>query len=602
MRRLPLYIILFCLGAAVLSAARPESWDEQSARRKADYVFLEAQNAFNHEDYSTYLTLLERARQLNPSDIDIAGEWALTTYSLASEDDSVSREAYSLMRSHFLANPTYINGKNLATAASRSRHYDDVVMVWEMLDSLYPTRQDVAVALANAYVVKTATGDSAALDRAMAIFRRLEDGIGKNTALTSQIIRALMLRADTAAVESELQSLMRANPADSYTALYVGSTFDYLARPDSALKYLDLACALDSANGSAYMARASFFLQQADSAAFDREVFNALNSRDLEVDTKVQILRSYVSELYADSTQQPRITSLFDHLVQLHPGEPEIYSLYAAYLFGSKKPGEAAEQMSYAVALEPENDNNTTLYLQMLMVADRNDQALQAATEASRRFPDNLYYPISRASLLQSRGLIDSALVVMDSVDISDVRNYSAVSNFIGYRADLLAARGDTLTALEEYDRAISLNPDNIGAMNNAAYFLSLIPGSDLEKALRYSSRAIKAEPNNATYLDTYAWVLFQSGDVDLALQYIEATLRLYEEELEENPDLTPSADIYDHAGDIYMASGQIQKALEYWNKALQVAVIDLTIYHKIKAAAGELLKQKQESQKPQTE
>lgn len=587
MRRLPFYIILACLGAVVLSFARPDNWDRESMSRKADYIFLEAQNAFNNEDYSAYITLLQRARDLDTSDIDIAGEWALTAFSLSAPGDengnTDAARAYGLLRRRFLANPTYINGKSLASVATHAGRFDDVVMVWKMLDTLLPARQDVAVALANAYVVKAAVGDSAALDSALGIFRRLESGAGKNTALSSQIIRALMLRRDSAAVDQELQSLIRAYPADSYTALYVGSTFEYLNRPDSTLKYLDLACALDSANGSAYMARASFYMRQGDSIAFDREVFNALNSRDLEVETKVEMLRSYVSELYTDSTQHPRINTLFDHLVTLHPGEPEIHSLYGAYLFQLGKAEAGAEQMMYAVALQPDDQAYHTAYVQMLAVAGLNDRAFEAAARAAAKFPDNLYFPISQASILQDRGEIDSALAVLDSVSIGDVRNPAAVSNFIGYKADLMAARGDTLAALEEYDKAITMNPDNIGAMNNAAYFMSLIPGADLEKALRYSSRAIKAEPANSTYLDTYAWILFKSGDIDLALQYIDATVRLYEEEMQDNPTATPSADIYDHAGDIYSRHGDRDKAVGFWKKALEIEPDNSAISNKIK-------------------
>lgn len=584
-------IALLVLLASTVGAAR--RWDDESRSRKADYIFVEAQNAFNHEDFASYLTLLQHAYDLDSSDIDIAGEWAMSQFTLAAggvdaDPNPDPLHSYNLLRRRFLANPTFTNGKVFSSVATQLRRFDDVVMVWEMLDSIYPTSQDAAEYLADAYVKKSIVGDTTALDRALAIYKRLEDGAGKSIGLSSQIIRAHFLRNDTTSVERELLSLMRSAPSDSYTALFIGSTFEYLQRPDSALKYIDLACALDSANGNAYMARAAFYRQRGDSVAFDREVFHALNSSDLEVETKLDMLRSYVSELYMDSTQHQRISALFEHLQLLHPATPEIHSLYGAYLSIIGKHAEGAEQMGYAVSLDPANEATLTAYVQILGLAGQTAKVLAETAAASKKFPENLYFPILRASTLQKEHLIDSALAVMDSVNISTVNNPNAVSNFIGYKGDLLAANGDTIAALETYDKAITLNPDNIGAMNNAAYFMSLTPGADLEKALRYSSRAIKAEPNNATYLDTYAWILFKTGDLTLARQYIEATIRVYEEEIEDNadnPDYVLSHEIYDHAGDIYFKSGETEKAIEFWQKALKIAPDNAVLQQKIKEA-----------------
>jgi len=576
MKRLPVFLSLFATLVLLCPSvgAGAKKWDDESGSRKADYVFIEAQNAYGNEDYSTFFTLMKRAYELDSSDIDIAGEWGMIELSLGTSDTAQANHAYQLMRRRYLADPSsYTNGAIFANAASQLRRFDDVVMVWETLDSIYPAKQEAAETLANAYVIKAIVGDTTALDRALAIYHRLESGTGKDVALSSQIIRAHMLRNDTTAAESELADLMRHSPTDSYTALFTGSTFEYLQRPDSALKYYSLACALDSANGRAYMARANFYRNRGDSVAFDREVFHALNSSDLEVDTKIEMLRSYVSDLYMDSTQRPRISALFDHLQQLHPGVPEIHALNAAYLYQIDRPADGAEQMMYATALDPENEAYHSSYVQMLAVAGDNDRMLDEAAMAQKKFPDNLYFPIARASVLHQKELIDSALAVMNSVNIETVSNPDAVSNFLGYKADLTAAKGDTLAALQTYERAISLNPDNIGALNNAAYFMA-VSGGDLDKAERYSSRAIKAEPENATYLDTYAWILFKQKNLSLARQYIDATIRVYEEEIKENadnPDYRLSPDIYEHAGDIYFMDGNPAEALEFWKKALDI-------------------------------
>ncbi len=575
--------VLAVLLLLALSAIAGSDWEEKARKRKADYVFLEAQSAFSSEDYATYLTLMQRAYELDSADIDIAGEWGAASMGAFVGDTAAQNKAYGLMMRRFLADPSnYNNGVIVAAAAKQLYRFDDLVRIWSLIDSAHPNEQEPAEALAQALVVKSIVGDTTALDRALAIYDRLEDGAGKNVPLSSQKIRAFLLRNDTAAVETELSELLREAPGDSYTALFAGSTYEYLNRPDSAIAYFNLACELDSANGSARMARANFYRTAGDSTAFDAEVFQALRSADLEVSTKLDLLRSYVAELYDVPAQRPRISQLFETLQQQHAGVADIHALYASYLYSSDSIAQGAEQMGYAVQLDPTNEQLWTSWVQMLALneskvpegqkAAANAAAADAAMQAQHRFPSNLYYPIVRASLLRETDM-PAAISVLDSVDVSDVRNHTAVSNFLGFKGDLLVAAGDTAKALEVYDQAITLSPDNAGALNNTAYFIAL-QGGDLDKAERYSSRAIKAEPANFTYLDTYAWVLFKKREFELARQYIDATIRLYEEEKaeaeEHGEEIDPAADIFEHAGDIYYMCGMPDRALAYWQRALE--------------------------------
>ena len=77
------------------------------------------------------------------------------------------------------------------------------------------------------------------------------------------------------------------------------------------------------------------------------------------------------------------------------------------------------------------------------------------------------------------------------------------------------------------------------------------------------SHTAVMAEPRNATYLDTYAWVLFKRGRYDEAKEFIDRALQ---------NDSVPGEDILEHAGDIYALNGNIDQAVEYWKKAAETA------------------------------
>ena len=103
--------------------------------------------------------------------------------------------------------------------------------------------------------------------------------------------------------------------------------------------------------------------------------------------------------------------------------------------------------------------------------------------------------------------------------------------------------------------------PSNILVLNNYAYYLSE-EGRELDKAEQMSLRAIKAEPDNATYLDTYAWILYKQKRYAEAWEYIDKAL---------SADSQPSDVLYEHAGDIQYQLGDVQRALDYWNQALDI-------------------------------
>jgi len=137
--------------------------------------------------------------------------------------------------------------------------------------------------------------------------------------------------------------------------------------------------------------------------------------------------------------------------------------------------------------------------------------------------------------------------------------------------SDIYALLGDVLheaDANEEaymaYDKALSYNGLNLICLNNYAYFLSL-EGKKLEKAAQMSRLTVETESENATYLDTYAWVLYVQRQYEQARIYINEALR-YTAETPEN------AAIFDHAGDIYFRCGEKATALDLWKRALSLA------------------------------
>ena len=72
----------------------------------------------------------------------------------------------------------------------------------------------------------------------------------------------------------------------------------------------------------------------------------------------------------------------------------------------------------------------------------------------------------------------------------------------------------------------------------------------------------MNANPTNATFIDTYAWVFFKKKDYAMALLYIKSAIANADE---------PSADILDHYGDILYMNGDTDEAVKQWEKALEL-------------------------------
>ena len=135
-------------------------------------------------------------------------------------------------------------------------------------------------------------------------------------------------------------------------------------------------------------------------------------------------------------------------------------------------------------------------------------------------------------------------------------------SDFYSIMGDLYHDKKMNTEAYAAYDSALVYKPDNIGVLNNYAYYLS-VERKDLDKAEEMSYRTVKAEPSNGTYLDTYAWILFEKG------KYAEA--RIYMDQAMQNGG-DQSSVVVEHCGDIYYKLGEVESAVEYWKQAEKLA------------------------------
>lgn len=120
---------------------------------------------------------------------------------------------------------------------------------------------------------------------------------------------------------------------------------------------------------------------------------------------------------------------------------------------------------------------------------------------------------------------------------------------------------GDLAQAEKNFVKCLELAP-NFDEAQNYLGFMWAEHGTNLARARELIEKALKADPKNTAYLDSMAWVLFKSNQLQSALEYELKALANSEEE---------DAEIYNHLGDIYTALGQTEKAREAWRKSVKL-------------------------------
>ena len=80
----------------------------------------------------------------------------------------------------------------------------------------------------------------------------------------------------------------------------------------------------------------------------------------------------------------------------------------------------------------------------------------------------------------------------------------------------------------------------------------------NLDRALTYSQRSLKLEPESAAFLDTLGWIFFRQGNFQAARTELLRAHAL----MGNDPTIT------EHLGDAHLALGQTEKAVAAWSQA----------------------------------
>ena len=555
-------------------------WENESRLRKAEYIYGEAQRQNALGNRAATYELYRRAYGLDSTNSDYFSELGLNYVMMVKRDEPLLLEGIDLLRKKFEADPTdytnaYYYSQMMASTGNTARQIE----VLHVVDSLNPTRADIALSYIDALL---SSQDSVMVRKAVDRLERLEVTAGKSMELTRRKTAIYAFLNDSVSALREIRGAISASPLNPECYSFAGRYFEVQGKGDSALVYYSKACEVDPESGAAALMLAQYYKNSGDTIGYSRETDRALLETDLDIDDKHEILLDYTRDLINDSTYLPHVNALFNRVIDKNPQEPSLRSLYADFLTVRQDYAGAAEQMELVVDLQPDDPDNwirTGMLYAQVEDFDRAAATMQRALRYHDNSPEVHRFLASALYLADDDNSGQAINEMHRAYELTDSTDVKTRSDYLSSIGDFYYTAENMDSAQVYYRRALDIFPENIMAKNNYAYHLSESTDDPerLAEAEALSYATVTAEPDNPTYLDTYAWILFKQRDYTRAKEYIDRAFDHQQEGTE------PSAEYYMHAGDIYFWNQQPDKAVEFWKKALDLDPDNELLARKVK-------------------
>lgn len=412
--------------------------------------------------------------------------------------------------------------------------------------------------------------------RAIDAYNEMERVVGYNEQIALARQQLYREMGDNKKAYSEIQKLIEAFPDIPEYHGILADMYKEDGKMDEALEHYHKVLDMNPSNGFVHFSLASFYLQNNEIEKGYDHARKGFSNAEVAIETKIQLylmLLNAPDEIKMDDSDFEELINL---IIKAHPDDARSYSIMADYLVQQERGSEAREFMLRALDI---SSDNYRLWEQLLMIDNQLldfESMAKHSQKALLLFPSQpLLYVLNAVANLQLKDY-PKVLKTLENGQLYVTDNKQMESQFEMYRAEAYYNLNEKDKAFSAFDKAIEADPENYMALNNYAYYLSEL-GIELEKAEVMSAKVIQAHPDNATYLDTHAWVLFKKGEYRLAKFYMDTAMQNGADESEV---------CVEHYGDIHYKLDDLENAVKYWEKALEMG------------SSSELLKKKIEQKR----
>lgn len=527
------------------------SYEQQ---RKFDYFFHEAVRLKEIGE-------LDAAFEMYSHCLDIYPQSAVTLYELAKFYmylGQAQKGEQALVDAVAYEPDNYWYKETLASYYQNKGQNEKAIGVVEDMVSQFPSRLEPLMVLVDLY------SRTRNYEKVIHTLDRLEQLDGKSEQISMEKFRMYLAMDNREQAFTEIEKLAEEYPYDMRYLTIMGDVYLDNGKADEAYATYQRVLQTEPGYAPAMLSLASYYEKQGQDSLYKVQLNSLLLDEKVESNTKMDVMRRLILQSEQTDKDSTKIIGLFNEMLEQKQENADIAMLASQYLLTKKMDDEAKPMLRKVIELDPENK---PAHLQLLSFAINKqdmDEVIAVCMPAVEYLPDALeFYYYWGIAHYQKEEKEEALEVFKKGVQqVTPESDKAMVSDFYSIMGDLYHLKKMNAEAYAAYDSALVYKDDNIGALNNYAYYLSL-EKKDLDKAEEMSYRTVKAEPNNGTYLDTYAWILFEKGKYTEARIYIDQAIQQGDDK---------SSVVVEHGGDIYYKCGELEKAVEFWKEALKLA------------------------------
>jgi tetratricopeptide (TPR) repeat protein len=440
--------------------------------------------------------------------------------------------------------------------------YIDASKTYEEMLERFPSDEDALYELAELYQL---TGRTADMFRT---FDRIEQALGVKEEIVREKQRIYMKEGKVDEVVKEYQKLIDAYPNESSYRLELISFLIQNKKLDQAETEIATYEANEPSTSRITLLKSEVAWMRGEKKNSLNLLKEAFQTKTIDFDTKFQIISNYIM-MSKDPNDQGKLTDLANLLAEQYPEEFKAQAFVGDMLYQNGQPEDAVGYYLRAVKISPANYSVWQNILNVEADLNRYDSVVVHAERALEYFPNQalLYYFAGTGYLIRNEPKM--AVRMLDQGKKYTV-DPNLLTVFYGQLGDAYNGLQEKEKSYNAYEKALLNKSDNDHVLNNYSYYLSL-DKRDLDKALKMSTRLVEKFPENPTYLDTHGWVLYVNGDYKESKKFLEKAVSLDDD-----------GTVIEHYGDVLFQLGDIEGAIQQWERARDLGEASELIEKKI--------------------
>jgi len=347
----------------------------------------------------------------------------------------------------------------------------------------------------------------------------LDQAVAVGAATPDVRAKALLLRAtlteDSKRRRADLEEAVRTSPGDAATFLARGMFLADAGEFDAALADLQKAIELKPKQSAAYEARAMILVKQ---KKYDEALRDLDKARELEPNSIYPLLQQARVHLL-----QQNHNAALHALSQAESAAPEdvnLMLLRAGVYQEMKQKDKALAEIDRALKLKPKFGPAIRARAMLLAGEGKLTEAITEMERFRKHHPKDRLSLVQLAMLYAAQNQLPEAIKAYSEVLVEDANNFLALRG----RGDSLLGVGKHAEAIADYEKALKIEPDDASLLNNFAWVLATSPEAKLRNGKRALDLALKAakrtEFKQAHILSTLAAAYAETGDMQSAIEW----------------------------------------------------------------------------------